>query len=298
MNEFVERFKKRFWVVIIVFVLFCPSAFAQTCGPDPAPAPAVAHGLTCEVFWDDFTSSSTVDLNNTGNPGFKWYLQKCCGATGPTNPADITFVPGGMQLIPSSNDSMKDLYNMGSCFIGSGGTLVGNAISGSMYVEITITYIEDFGAFSWWPALWALGKYQLGAGPRPAYPWDSPEIDYIEHLGGGRNLHYWHMTPSGQTDHYRAYGDITPGLLHSIGTLTLSPADNGGTGLAAGFVNGAPDNGPPFTWALSDPHDVVTTVPLCFLITTAWKNNLTLRSWKVFQAPPSNAPQPLWFTSP
>src|ERR1700676_5441592 len=39
------------------------------------PAIAAANGLNTLAFYDDFNSSSTFDLSNTGSAGFKWYLK-------------------------------------------------------------------------------------------------------------------------------------------------------------------------------------------------------------------------------
>jgi hypothetical protein len=272
------------------------SGAAPSCGPDAAPAPAVAHGLTCEVFHDDFTSSSTVDLGHTHAPGFKWYLQRCCGAP-ELNSADITFVAGGMQLKPSSALDPGDLYNMGSCFITGGtpgpGALVGTAIGGSMYVQITITALNDPGGTRWWPALWTLGEFQVGASPTPTPTWYSPEVDFLEHLGGGRNLHYW-VNGDGVTGSFVEFGGFTPGSLNpgdSIGALILRPEDNGGTGFALGYVNDVADAHAPATWiAPASPYSNTAVTPMCFLLTTGLNQPLVLRSFKVFQAPSGPPP--------
>src|ERR1700730_10499157 len=102
--------------------------------------------LPCEVFWDHFTSSSTVDLADTRAPGFKWYIHNRWPglASGDaawqnfdiTNPSDITFVAGGMRLNPSVN-TVNDGVNMISCATnGVAGQYVGTAIQGGMYVDI------------------------------------------------------------------------------------------------------------------------------------------------------------------
>jgi hypothetical protein len=276
---------------LIILLFLCSAASAQTCGPDAVPAPAAAHGLTCEVFWDDFTSSSTVDLANTGLPGFKWYLQRT-GTSVPTNPADIQFVAGGMKITPSSQTT-NDLWNVTSCFATDGiGGYVGNAVQGSMYVDITITSLSDPGGTLWWPVLWALGFRQLGGGTPPGgYPFASPEIDFMEHTGGGRNLHQWEIFGGGsQTDTFVEYGGFVPGSLNpdeKIGALILAPEINGGTGTVVGYVNEVADAHVPATWSPGGTYSATTTTPICFLFTTGYLQPLVLRAFKVFVPPPS-----------
>ena len=54
-------------------------AKAWTHGTPPSqfniPAFVSAAGFNTVTFYDDFTSVSTIDTSNTGNPGFNWYLQ-------------------------------------------------------------------------------------------------------------------------------------------------------------------------------------------------------------------------------
>lgn len=37
---------------------------------------AEQHGMTCLVFEDDFDSMETIDVNNTGEKGYKWYVER------------------------------------------------------------------------------------------------------------------------------------------------------------------------------------------------------------------------------
>ena len=46
-----------------------------------APQIAKDHGMTCLVFEDDFDSLDTIDLNATGEEGYKWYVRRPYRAT-------------------------------------------------------------------------------------------------------------------------------------------------------------------------------------------------------------------------
>jgi hypothetical protein len=41
-----------------------------------APQIAKDHGMTCLVFEDDFDSYDTIDVNNTGEKGYNWYVER------------------------------------------------------------------------------------------------------------------------------------------------------------------------------------------------------------------------------
>lgn len=51
-----------------------PKVSGRTCITGPQqPAEAAAAGFNCLVFYDDFTSESTIDRGITNAPGFNWY---------------------------------------------------------------------------------------------------------------------------------------------------------------------------------------------------------------------------------
>jgi hypothetical protein len=62
---------------IIALLLLSIGSANAACGPDTPPAIAVAQGLTCEVFVDNFTDTSSIDTANTLSPA------SCSGATFP-----------------------------------------------------------------------------------------------------------------------------------------------------------------------------------------------------------------------
>lgn len=297
--------KNSFVCCVVLFFVVFGHVEAQTCGPDVAPAPAVAHGLTCEVFWDDFTSLSTVDLTDSRAPGFKWYIHNASPGhlQAPTPPGDIALVAGGLQITPSRNTG-EDLFNMESCaWTGPPASYpagwVGNAVQGSMYIDVKVSSIGALNpAAHWWTALWALGVQQyFSAFPSPVN-FSSPEIDFIEYSGGGRNLHQWDIFTSGsQTDTYTSYA-VTPTFVdgETLGTLILAPESNGGVGKVEGYLNDVVEgSSTPVTWSPGGTYSITTNIPLCFLITSGYQQPLVLRSFRVFAAPSSSQ---LTFTSP
>ena len=53
-----------------------------------APEIAVKHGMTKLVFEDDFESLDTIDVENTGKEGYKWYVERVYAAP-PLDPDDF-----------------------------------------------------------------------------------------------------------------------------------------------------------------------------------------------------------------
>jgi len=282
---------------LVALLLSCSTALA-VCGPDKAPAPAAAHGFTCEVFWDDFTSSSTVDLGNTRAPGFKWYINNRWPGLASgyaawqnfniTNPSDIAFVAGGMRLTPSSNTA-NDGVNMMSCATtGVAGEYVGTAIKGGMYIDVQVTSISPIVATGamWWTALWSIGTNFLTAlDPYPATT-RLAEVDFLEINTSARMLHEWQINHAAQDVTRKYYDQIPYANGMTIGTLILPPELNGGTGTVVGYENEVVGVGPPVTWAPGGLYSTTTTYPQCFIITSGYNQAVTLRSWKVFAAPP------------
>jgi hypothetical protein len=276
----------------MIAALFGGSAAAQTCGPHTPPAIAASYGFTCETFWDDFTSLSTFDMADTLAPGFNWYLRRFNTITEPT--AGLSIVPGGLRLNPATVYSdIYGLYNIGSCTAGaeSGGNLVGKRVAGPMYVELVLSEVfgDDLGP--WWPAFWMLGEEQIKGTVRP---YDSPEIDLREHASGGsRNLHRWHLNADflTQEETYTYYAGIpsfSPG--EKLGVLILSPELNGGVGLVRGYYNDTLYEPHDVTWAPGGLYSEAAIAPMCLLFGTGANEPVTLRSWRIWQAPNGTPP--------
>jgi len=72
-----------------------------------APEIAKKHGMTRLVFEDDFDSTDTIDLNGTGEAGYKWYVRRPYAA--PTLTAEDFTIEGSVLKLHENNSK----YNYG-----------------------------------------------------------------------------------------------------------------------------------------------------------------------------------------
>jgi hypothetical protein len=286
------RSQVRRWLLVCLLFLISDSwllspAQAQ-CGPDPTPAPAAAHGFNCEVFWDNFTSLSTVDVNNTLAPGYKWYVAVAYG--GVTDASVFQQVSGGLQITPDLNGAhpnSSSLYQMASCAIQASGW-VGTAVTGGMYIDVKLTtWGPQLGGNNWWPAGWTLGLVQLVGGLPTGQTVNSPELDLREWAGTeARYTHIWQLPAStdigGQTYVSSTQTFVSP---TTYGVLVLKPAQNGGTGTVIGYLNDAVEtNSTPVTWSPGGTNSNFSELPMCVLFTSGYNQPVVIRSVGVWQA--------------
>lgn len=72
-------------------------------GGDPSqPSLASSNGFNTNVFYDNFRDIKSIDINNTNQPGYKWYAVRgsdsCAATTFKVNPGDVTLRNPGMSL--------------------------------------------------------------------------------------------------------------------------------------------------------------------------------------------------------
>jgi hypothetical protein len=282
------------------------AALSASCGPDAPPAPAVAHGFNCEVFYDNFDHpiGTTVDMGQTWAPGFKWYLQG--GQAYPLNPADVAIQApgteiGGLRLIPdidwtaaNSATNFNGLWNMGSCAWVSvpDNVWVGqqNVVQGSMYMQVQMSSISNGTGGYWWPAIWNLATGRLFESTAA----HNPEIDFFEFLGGGRNIHDWLGASDPSPTPYGNANTIVYPTPKTYGVLILKPGDNGGVGTIRAYEGAAAgtetlDNSHNVTWAPGGLYSSTSEMPLCFLITSGYNQAIVIRSIRVWQVTPPGA---------
>ena len=216
-----------------------------TCGAPPAPALAV--GYCTQAFYDGFDSINTIDVNNTGGLGFKWWTR----STWPNFPATTT--PSSMISVASSAVTLHNsanVYGIGlsSAFWNGGGGYNGFAVDASkgFYAECRMSYDPNVSSGSGavtWPAFWAMPVEWSANGTRPYV-----EHDFFEALPGDGNP--WHVNPA-FTTHEWAAGDsqnnnarpsfninFNDTAYHTVGERVIPTTANGGTGLIQSYYDG------------------------------------------------------------
>jgi hypothetical protein len=181
--------------------------------------PVGAYGINNTALFDDFTSLSTIDVNNTKAPGFNWYVDASFTAWVPfvVVPPSAMSVSSSVLTItmpPSTDISFK---NPGSLvtWTNSGfpvnSTGVGRGFSLPYLFEINAAYGVDAVAWSGgnsYNAFWTIGgpevwrkmsNYPNPGNPPPPYSMlpipdlNMMEIDYGEVRGGFNNAGVPHL---------------------------------------------------------------------------------------------------------
>lgn len=113
--------------------------------------PAAAWGINNNIFFDDFLSSSTIDLNNTKAPGFNWYPSagvwtNYINDTGSPYPSGDFSVSGSILTISAKGGggfgSAGTMLGTAAQISDVGGTYVGQGFGGGrpMLIEGSLTW--------------------------------------------------------------------------------------------------------------------------------------------------------------
>ena len=226
-----------------------------------APKPAVQHGFNTNTFFDDFTSLSTIDINNTLNPGYKWYVTLFNSLVGgPSNlsisNSILTFTPNssGLWISTTGHYGTPATKTVGTAIAQTGG-----------YFECKMAFSPTNSGRStsgpYWPAWWIDSierENNLSSGSTSGYP--LPELDCYEYEPGWGSLgtvHQWNNNSSGpqNTNNALSLGSPTYTNFNRYGFLWLPQARNGGTGLFEWYFNGIPVS--------TVTHSSSTTSPEC-----------------------------------
>ena len=132
------------------------------------PAEAIQHGYTVNTFSSNFTAR-TVDMNQTLNRGYKWYIADLYSRK--ANPVDIKInTDGTVTLLGDQTGAVGSLMSVAP-YRGTN-SFVGTAFGGGMYVEAVFSYdpaqvtATHTGARYPYPSFWSLpmeGNIILGA---------------------------------------------------------------------------------------------------------------------------------------
>ncbi|PSO25976.1 hypothetical protein [Bradyrhizobium sp. MOS002] len=240
------------------------------------------------VFSDDFSDPSTVDLRNTGRPGYKWYMDDFYWGH-PTLPEALSFDSEGITI----RDNISTATGTGR----EKTQLVGQGWSGGAYFEAMLWFDPDkvFVENRSWPAFyglsWQVASKTDQAPGRPAGYQHFAEIDFMEYgfwnhrsdqgllkllwRGDSAKYHYfWQI----MHDWYGIKGVTCPdsswcGISNNAGSALMRVTDIRGwhrygarwsVGSAArksfvqAYYDGAPIGEPVFWTAYSSPEDVPT----------------------------------------
>lgn len=128
--------------------------------PLPVPSPAAAVGYNRLAFFDDFTTASTIDGNNTGNAGYNWYVDFTNGrnytngdAFPPITTNDYSVSNSILTLQNSSGNT--GFQGICSAKFNNDGTLKhGFAITAGAFIQYSFRYDDGLapgltGATSW-----------------------------------------------------------------------------------------------------------------------------------------------------
>ena len=145
------------------------------------PEIAKEHGMTKLVFEDDFDSLDTIDLNATGEEGYKWYVRRPYSCTTMT-PDDITIKDSILTL-----HEHNSLFNYGLATV-DGRNGVGYTFNkGVLEFRCRIPHFDqdkrngrEYGCGV--PAIWSFPREKIYEGPGFYTP-NWVETDWMEYWG-------------------------------------------------------------------------------------------------------------------
>jgi hypothetical protein len=224
--------------------------------PVAVPVPAAQYGLKTLRFYDPCTSLATVDMTNSQQPGFNWYLQNAWPSasspgslagdwsclTAPATSSSLITYSGG--IITNGNASTpRGGYIHSACYSASPPGYIGTAINmaNACYMEVTMQFDpaarETNTALH--PDLWSHAiEFFLGTATHFV------EIDVMEAVNTAATyttaMQDWDVNAGTLNSPTNAQtGIVSDANPHKYGMLYLSPSFNGGTGIVRRFYDDA-----------------------------------------------------------
>jgi len=208
------------------------------------PRPAAENGFDRLTFWDDFDSLDTIDIDNTGDPGFNWYVYR--GKRPPIPKTDLRISDSVLTFTPTYDGYLVTAYKPLTPALPT----VGRTFAGGGYFEARMSFApKDPGLGKRWPAFW-LFDILVSAAIRDGTPenFRGAEFDIMDlYIYGGPPLwgvHDWTVNTGGanldiQNDNYKtSLTGIDYTKMNVWGGLWVPMARNKGRGLVRLFVNG------------------------------------------------------------
>jgi len=204
------------------------------------PAVASSWGYNALTFWDDFLTTGTIDVNNTCQPGYNWYVQ----STLPQSASN----PGG--------------------YVGpTGSRLVGRTFKGGMYAEARLNF-NPTKYFDWWmqdSQLWLNYADNNNTGV------PLMEVDFIENFNAGSpaaNYIQWNNNLAGTPATSGTYSVSDYTQFHKYGFLWVPASKNGGVGIFQTYLDGATQFTQVTYGASQSPTGLMSTPPVGYYTCT------------------------------
>lgn len=249
---------------------FRPAASSVPYKPG-TPNIAAAYGYNNLLMFDDFNNLGTIDINNTLNPGYNWYVQYLqTNASGQQkwvlNPGAVTAYTDTVikiqQSAASSTPNLTGGYltNMGIKGNFGSTSLVGTAINpNGCYMEAAIAYNNSDitsnyqSNINYTGAFWLFDNtLTLTGNNNLSFPLNGlAEVDVMEIFYDGSGSPFIPMNDWTWYNNNGNYGSsyinntntnsgLTPGdgNMHKYGMLWVPQSKNGGTGLIKRYFDG------------------------------------------------------------
>lgn len=231
------------------------------------PPPAAAVGFTKLLRRNLFTSTSGIDLSNTGVDGFDWYIRFAwpnvaannVGGVGnwaafaANNPANYSIVGG--KIVISAGAVTSNLSLASACYSATDMRgYVGQFLPRSYYAESYMAF-QTFGQGN--GAFWSMPfKFLNGTA---VTNWIELDWNETNSIAGSHGVHQgstlWTVstgTSSGGPLYQDSPDPSGSGDMHLWGALVMSPSDNSGTSKYAVYYDNVLQHAPDLGLAFSD----------------------------------------------
>lgn len=224
--------------------------------------PVTAWSLNNIAFQDDFDSLNTIDLNDTGAAGFKWYVHnlapnsfmttfgwKTNPPSAPTPPANLSISsPSVLKIYNPNNNQSGFTSQIWSVYMPNGGGFIGTALAPPMVFDGFFNWDGTFaGVSSNWagnPAFWGSTTDALTGTPSTGrfLEWDVVEGAPVNanNTGASTTKHEW-SNPSSPVDARTGSAPILNsmvlGTFRRISGMWLK-IDASGWGIFLSFIDG------------------------------------------------------------
>lgn len=239
-------------------MLYSPRGTAALVSTNPAqPAGAASYGFNNLIFQSEFDSINEIDVNNTLQPGYKWYVQSLVVGTYPTNtklifPSSCFSISNSVLTFNPSNPlgGTPDGGSIYSAGFKNDNTFIGNTIpKGGFYAECRMSYDPTLSTIgrSWFPAFWMWDKsIVLNSATNTPYSGNRySEFDVFEAATGSGtttpNYVCWDWTGPGSFVRNTNYVLGVPTVdsnFHTYAVLWVPQVKNSGSGLVRRYIDG------------------------------------------------------------